>query len=198
LRKQTLEINRLSGYLLAMIRLRKPIALAAMAGALALAAAEPPAASAQAKPEQIGVFNDWEAYSFTEGKAKTCYALTRPRTSEPVGVKRGNVYLMVTYRTQTPTQPRTRDEVSVYFGYPLRSDAGIEASVGTDKFSFFGKDEAAWAPDARIDRAVVESMAKGITFTVKGVSTRGTATLDHYSLKGFSAALKAIGAACAN
>ena len=29
-------------------------------------------------------------------------------------------------------------------------------------------------------------------------STRGTATLDHYSLKGFSAALKAIGAACAN
>lgn len=168
------------------------MALAAIAAALA--AATPPAASAQATPEKIGVFNDWEAYSFTESKAKTCYALTKPRTSEPVGVKRGNVYLMVTYRTL----PRTRDEVSVYFGYPLRSDASIEASVGTDKFSLFGKDEAAWAPDTRADRAVVESMAKGITFTVKGVSTRGTATLDHYSLKGFSAALKAIGAACAN
>jgi len=168
--------------------------LAAVGGALALAAAYTPTASAQAAPEKIGVFNDWEAYAYSEGKGKTCYALTRPRTSEPTGVKRGNVYLMVTYRTH----PRTRDEVSVYFGYPLRTDSSVEASVGTDKFSLFGKDEAAWAPDTRADRAVVESMAKGITLTVKGVSTRGTATLDHYSLKGFGAALKAIGAACAS
>ena len=177
-----------------MNRRRAMFALAAAWGALALAAAFAAPASAQGAPEKIGVFNDWEAYAFTEGKAKTCYAMTRPRTSEPSGVKRGNVYMMVTYRTQ----PRTRDEISVYFGYPLRSDTGIEASVGTDKFSLFGKDEAAWAPDPRADRAVVESMAKGITLTVKGVSTKGTATLDHYSLKGFGAALKAIGAACAN
>lgn len=192
--KRTLEINRYSGYLFAMKRPREFLALAAALGVLVLAAAFAIPAAAQAAPDKIGVFNDWEAFAFTEGKAKTCYALTRPRTSEPLGVKRGNVYLMVTFRTL----PRTRDEISVYFGYKLRAETGIEASVGTDKFSLFGKDEAAWALDTKSDRAVVESMAKGITLTVKGISTKGTATLDHYSLKGFSAALKAIGAACAN
>ena len=39
-------------------------------------------------------------------------------------------------------------------------------------------------------------MIRGARLVVKGTSSRGTKTTDTYSLKGFSAAFKAIGKAC--
>ena len=43
---------------------------------------------------------------------------------------------------------------------------------------------------------VVDAMIRGARLVVKGTSSRGTKTTDTYSLKGFSAAFKAIGKAC--
>ena len=45
-------------------------------------------------------------------------------------------------------------------------------------------------------RAVQQAMRSGAKMIVTGVSSRGTKTIDTYSLSGISAAHKAIGTAC--
>jgi invasion protein IalB len=162
--------------------------------ALAALAAVAGAAEAQNAPAKLGAFSDWEAYTVSDGKNKVCYLLGRPKSSEPKDARRGEVYVMVTHRAQ----PKTRGEFSVNFGYALKPEAGVEAATGGEKFTLFGKDETAWTPDERIDRALVDAMTRGQSMTVRGISNRGTTTTDNYSLRGFGAARKAIDVACPN
>jgi invasion protein IalB len=160
------------------------VAIAALATA-AVHAAEP-------APKKLGSFADWEAYAYAEKKGKVCYLLGRPKHSEPKEVKRGDIYLIVSHRSGE----KVRDEVSVYVGYPLKDKSEVEAAVGDARFKLFTRDDAAWAKDAQGDRQLVDAMKKGQSLTVKGVSARGTATTDSYSLAGFTAAHNAIDAAC--
>jgi Invasion associated locus B (IalB) protein len=171
-----------------------------LAGPAWAQAAKPPAQpqaqpgpQAQA-PQKLGAFTDWEAYTFTDGKNKICYLLGRPKSSEPKDARRGDAYVMVTHRAQ----PKSRGEFSVNFGYGLKPEAAVEANTGGEKFVLFGKDETAWTPDEKIDRALVDAMSRGQSMTVRGITARGTATTDNYSLRGFGAARKAIDAACPN
>lgn len=161
-----------------------------LAGAIVAALAG--ASSANAAEKALGSFGDWTAHSYTEGKATVCYMVGRPKASEPKNVKRGEIYLMVTHRPAT----KVRDEVSVYLGYPAKASSDAEAAIGNAKFSLFTQDDAAWARDTKTDRALVEAMQKGQSLVLKATSVRGTATTDTYSLNGFSAAHKAIDAAC--
>ena len=46
------------------------------------------------------------------------------------------------------------------------------------------------------DATIVRSMVKGLALSVRGTSKKGTFSLDTYSLRGFSAARKAIVKAC--
>lgn len=161
-----------------------------LAGAVLVALAA--AASAQAAEKALGRFGDWTAHSYTEGKATVCYLVGRPKASEPKTARRGEIYLMVTHRPAT----KVRDEVSVYLGYPAKANADAEATIGSTKFALFTQDDGAWARDTRTDRTLVEAMQKGQSLVVKATSARGTATTDTYSLTGFSAAHKAIDAAC--
>ena len=161
-----------------------------LAGAVLVALAA--AAPAPAAEKALGGFGDWTAHSYTEGKATVCYMVGRPKASEPKNVKRGEIYLMVTHRPAT----KVRNEVSVYLGYPAKASSEAEAAVGGAKFALFTQDDAAWARDAKTDRALVEAMQKGQSLVLKATSARGTATTDTYSLTGFSAAHKAIDAAC--
>ena len=54
----------------------------------------------------------------------------------------------------------------------------------------------AWSNTPADDAKLVEAMRKGGKLTVKGVSSRGTETVDQFSLSGFTAAMKAISDAC--
>lgn len=181
-----LENDRPHRYLRLMQQNRMILAGAAV---VALAAG---VASAQAAEKALGSFGDWTAHSYTEGKASVCYLVGRPKASEPKTARRGEIYLMVTHRPAT----KVRDEVSVYLGYPAKASSEAEAAVGSAKFALFTQDDAAWARDTRTDRALVEAMQKGQSLVVKATSARGTATTDIYSLTGFTAAHKAIDAAC--
>jgi hypothetical protein len=175
---------------------RLTILACAMACA-ALPAFAPPALAqgqraAPTTPQSIGKFESWQAWSLTEGGKKLCYAVGRPRDSEPKNVKRDEIYLTVTHRPAD----KVRGEVGIYVGYPLKKDAPVEASVGREKFSLFAHEESAWVADPAQERKLVESMAKGDALVVKGISQRGTATTDTYALAGLTAALKALDGAC--
>ena len=58
------------------------------------------------------------------------------------------------------------------------------------------QDQIAWTSDPEIDGMLIKAMQRGTTMIIKGVSSRGTNTKDTYSLRGFTAAYKAISKVC--
>jgi hypothetical protein len=140
----------------------------------------------------VGTFEDWTAVTDERTGTKVCYAVSRPIRSEPQNVKRGDIWALVTQRPAA----KARDEVRFVQGYPLVEKGQVKVTIGSDSFLLFTAGEDAWAPSATVDGELVAAMRKGATMTVEGTSTRGTKTVDTYSLTGFTAALGAATKAC--
>tara|TARA_B110000971_G_C20017610_1_gene504721 strand:- start:1497 stop:2006 length:510 start_codon:yes stop_codon:yes gene_type:complete len=165
-------------------------------GALALLTA-PALAASNTKPVQE--FSDWRLFVEGRGAAKTCYLAAEPRSSAPATVKRGDTYLVVAHR---PGQG-VRGEISVRIGYPFSATSIPFAKVGSDDFNFItgvkaqnGADEWTWIEDLKQQPRLLRAMKRGNELVFKGTSARGTLTTDSYSLRGVTAAMKALDAAC--
>jgi hypothetical protein len=96
-----------------------------------------------------------------------------------------------------------RNEISVRIGYPFSATSEPFARVGSDEYGFFtgvqvenGADEWAWLEKLDEQARLVTAMKRGNELVFKGTSARGTLTTDSYSLKGVTAAMKALDAAC--
>lgn len=151
-----------------------------------------PAAAQQAEPRALGTFTDWLAYSWVENDNKVCYMLSRPLKSTPQGVKRGDIYVMVAYRPKS----KSKEEVSHVAGYPYKDKSTVEALIGNSKFLLATNNEVAWVPEGGSDDKLISAMRGGSKMVVKGTSSRGTLTVDTYSLQGFTAAYKQIRKSC--
>jgi invasion protein IalB len=169
--------------LLAMIR-------AILAGAAAACVAC--GAAAQANLTPIDAFKDWSAYTVKEKDGKACYIASQPKDSKPKDAKRDPIWLLVTHRPYR----KIENEVSIYSGYPYKDGSITRVEVDGQPFELFTANDTAWSNTPADDEKLVDAMRKGNMLHVKGVSARGTETMDQYSLAGFSAAMKAIGDAC--
>lgn len=142
-------------------------------------------------PASIGRFEDWEAATLTERGQKVCYAFTRAAASNPAVQGRGEVVLIVTHRG------RSRDEVAVRAGYTYPANAEpagtVEAAGGNIALAFFAAGEAAFARDRA---AAVAAFERGRSLRLAGPGPRGGTVTDMFSLRGFSAARRAINEAC--
>jgi hypothetical protein len=170
--------------------------LARLFGLLALLSS-PAVAAERTKPVQT--FSDWRLFVESQGVGKTCYLASEPRSSAPANVKRGDTYLVVSHR---PTQG-VRGEISVRIGYPFSATSMPFANVGSDSFDFItgvkaqnGADEWSWIEDLKQQPRLLRAMKRGNELVFKGTSARGTLTTDSYSLRGVTAAMKALDAAC--
>ena len=148
-------------------------------------------AAAQAAPELIGLFDDWEAYTATEGGAKICYMGSEPKKMEGKYSARGRVVMLVTHRPKD----KEKGVVSVTTGYTYKEGSDATVTIGDKTYKLFTSGGHAFAEEGR-DAALVDAMIRGADMVVKGTSSRGTLTTDTYSLTGFTAAWKAIGKAC--
>ncbi|WP_144299670.1 hypothetical protein [Elioraea rosea] len=148
-------------------------------------------AQAQGGPSSIGRFDDWEAATLSERGQKVCYAFTRAAASAPAVQGRGEVVLVLTHRG------RSRDEVAVRAGYTYPNNAEpagtVEASSGNIALAFFAAGEAAFARDRA---AAVNAFERGRSLRLAGPGPRGGTVTDVFSLRGFTAARRAIGEAC--
>lgn len=162
---------------------------AAASLAVALAAASPAFAG---DPQAIGTFGDWQAVTFDENGKTGCYITSKPTKEEGKYSQRGRVYALVTHRPAD----KTYDVVSFVAGYTYGDSGDVTVTIDQTNFSLFTHKDSAWAPDAAIDKKLVDAMKKGNRMIVKGKSSRGTATTDTYSLSGFSKAYQAIAEAC--
>ena len=163
------------------------------------AAQSPQKATAQenaSTPQQksLGTFGDWAAVVDGDGNKRLCYIGSAPKTAEGKYTTRGEAHFLVTHRPAD----KVKGEISVSAGYPFKEGKDAEAEIDGKKFKLFTRGENAWAYDAAADRAMVTAMKAGKQLIVRGISSRGTATTDTYSLAGFSAALAAIDKACGN
>lgn len=172
-----------------MIRFSKTM----IVGALAAIMMTPTVTSAAPKPESLGVFNKWVAYSYKNGKGPVCYVVSQPVDSNPKGLNRDPAFFLITHRPGDGV----RNEANTIIGYPFKGGSTASISVdGASTFQFFTSGDGAWAGSKDVDAKVVNAMKAGSKLVVTGRSARGTKTTDQYSLSGVSAALKKINEAC--
>jgi len=147
-------------------------------------------AAAKSDLQTIGDFQAWNAATFTDNSVRTCYAVSTPAESLPKNVRRGKIYVMVSRRSSEQT-----DELILVSGYPYKDGSPAQVSIDTSKFTLTTGNEFAWVPMGEVQQ-LVNAMIGGQEMTVEGISARGTETTDTYSLRGFTAAYRAMVKAC--
>ncbi len=135
---------------------------------------------------------DWEAFTGRESGKLVCYMGAVPTKSRGKYTKRGRTFLLITHR---PAE-KSKNVISLQAGYTFEKTSEVELAIGETSFKLFTDEQWAFAANTATDNELVKSMIGGAALIVRGLSSRGTQTTDTYSLKGFTAALKAIGKAC--
>lgn len=147
-------------------------------------------ALAEGEPEKLGGFKDWEAYTYQAPNSKVCFAFSEPQAKLPAKVKRDAIQFIV---TNYPGR-KVKGQISTIIGYPFKEGATVKLSIDNKSFDLFPVGDTAWAGDTDVE--IVAAMKKGTTLKIEGVSWKGTATTDTYSLAGISAAIDKIDSAC--
>ena len=142
--------------------------------------------------KKIGKFKDWEAMVVTEATGKLCFAQSSPILQAPKSNKR-DAKLFIAFR---PAE-KIINEVSVTAGYEFNKNNSITAASGKNKFKFDIKEQGfAWIADTKIEYRMIKRMKKGSRIMITGYNQKGSQTIDHYSLLGFTKAYNATKKAC--
>jgi hypothetical protein len=152
------------------------------------------AAAGGAEPTLIGQFGTWGAYSATPNGKKVCFALAKPSSSKtnPPNRPRDPAYAFVSTR---PAEKVT-NEVSIMIGYALKPGSESSLEVGGASYAMYTQGDGLWIKNAAEEERMVDAMRKSADVTVKGVSAKGTETVDTFSLKGLSQALDKLAQDC--
>ena len=142
--------------------------------------------------KKIGKYKDWEVMIMSEGSGKVCFAQSSPVLQTPKKNKR-DARLFVTFR---PSEKIT-DEISASPGYEFNKNNSVTAISGKNKIKFdIVQQGFAWIADNKIEKKMVKVMKKGSRIMIKGYNQKGSQTIDHYSLLGFTKAYNAAKTAC--
>jgi invasion protein IalB len=131
----------------------------------------------------IETYGDWTA-SLAQGKAKTCYALAKPKERSPEG-KHDQAYVFIADR---PAE-KVRNEVSIIPGFPIKEGSAAKARIGKANFDLVAVANAFFMKDASDDTHFVDALKRGGVLVVKAPPLKGPPITDTYSLNGFKQAL---------
>ena len=134
--------------------------------------------------KKIGKFKDWETVVLKNDSALVCFAQTKPVLQSPKNNPR-EARLFVSFR---PNEKIT-DEISITSGYEFNNKNSIIAKSGKKKYKFdITQENFAWMADNKKERKMIKTMKKGSRIMVTGYNQKGSQTIDHYSLLGFTKA----------
>ena len=164
------------------------------------AVAKPAAATAAAsvaggaEPTLVGQFGTWGAYTATPNGKKVCFALAKPSASRtnPANRPRDPAYAFVSTR---PAE-KVINEVSIMIGYTLKPGSESTLEVGGGTYAMYTQGDGLWIKNAAEEERMVEAMRKSADVVVKGVSAKGTETIDTFSMKGLAQALDRLSQDC--
>ena len=142
--------------------------------------------------KKIVKYKDWEVMAVTEASGKVCFAQSSPILQAPKSNKR-DAKLFIAFR---PAEKIT-NEVSVTAGYEFNKNNSITAASGKYKFKFDIKEQGfAWITDTKIELKMIKRMKRGSRIMITGYNQKGSQTIDHYSLLGFTKAYNTTKKAC--
>lgn len=141
-----------------------------------------------------GEHKAWSVFTVKQSGEKICYITSSPIKKTGNYKRRGEPYLLVTYRGKGIS------EVSSSSGYPYKKNSKVDLSLNKKaSFKLFTSSDTpkmAWAKDVSEDKRIISSMKKGSKLTIKGFSKLGTYSLDTYSLMGFTKAYNKMTSLC--
>ena len=141
--------------------------------------------------KKIGKYKDWESMVVTEAAGKVCFAQSSPILQAPKSNKR-DAKLFIAFRPAD----QIINEVSVTGGYEFNSNT-VTAQSGKNKFKFDIKEQGfAWIADTKVEAKMIKKMKKGSRIMITGYNQKGSQTIDHYSLLGFTKAYNTVKKAC--
>tara|TARA_Y100000996_G_scaffold381579_1_gene336164 strand:- start:307 stop:819 length:513 start_codon:yes stop_codon:yes gene_type:complete len=142
--------------------------------------------------KEIGKFKDWQSMKFLDATGTVCFAQSSPVLQSPKSNKR-DAKLFVTFR---PNE-KISDEISTSPGYEYNKSNSVIATSGKNKIKFDIMQQGfAWIADNKIEKKMVKVMKKGSRIMIAGYNQKGSQTIDHYSLLGFTKAYNAAKKAC--
>ena len=142
--------------------------------------------------KKIGKYKDWESMIVSEATGKVCFAQSLPILQAPKSNKR-DAKLFIAFRPAD----KIINEVSVTAGYEFNKNNSVTAASGKNKFIFDIKEQgSAWIADTKVEFRMIKRMKKGSRIMITGYNQKGSQTIDHYSLLGFTKAYNATKKAC--
>jgi len=142
--------------------------------------------------KKMGTHKDWETYVIKSDVGKVCFAQSKPVLQAPKTSTR-EARLFITFR---PNE-KIKDEVSITAGYAFNKKNLITAKSGKNKYKFdMSQENFAWMADEKQEKKMIRTMKKGSRIMITGYNQKGSQTIDHYSLLGFTKAYKATKANC--
>jgi len=147
-----------------------------------------------AEPTLIGQFGTWGAYTATPNGKKVCFALAKPSSQKtnPPNRPRDPAYAFISTR---PAEKVT-NEVSVMIGYTLKPGSESTLEVGGATYAMYTQGDGLWIKNAAEEERMVDAMRKAADVVVKGVSAKGTESIDTFSMKGLAQALDRLAQDC--
>jgi len=135
---------------------------------------------------------DWETYVVKNDSSKICFAQSMPVLQAPKANSR-EARLFVTFR---PNE-KISDEISITSGYEYNKKNSIMARSGKYKYKFdIAQENFAWMADNKKEKKMIKTMKKGSRIMVTGYNQKGSQTIDHYSLLGFTKAYNSAKKSC--
>ena len=142
--------------------------------------------------KKMGTHKDWETYVINSDSGKVCFTQSKPVIQAPKSNPR-DARLFITFR---PGEKIT-NEISITAGYEFNTKNSITATSGKNKYKFdLAQEGFAWMTDNKLESKMVKTMKKGSRIMITGYNQKGSQTIDHYSLLGFTKAYNATKANC--
>ena len=142
--------------------------------------------------KKMGTHKDWETYVIKSEKGKVCFAQSKPVLQAPKTSSR-EARLFISFR---PGENIT-NEISITSGYDFNNKNSITAKSGKHKYKFdIAEENFAWMTSDKLEKKMIKIMQTGSRIMVTGYNQKGSQTIDHYSLLGFTKAYKATKANC--
>ena len=142
--------------------------------------------------KKVGKFKDWEVMVMSEASGKVCFAQSSPVLQAPKKNKR-DARLFITFR---PGE-KISNEISATAGYEFNKNNTVLATSGNNKFKFDIKQQGfAWMTSNKKEKIMVKVMKKGSRIMLSGYNSKGSQTIDHYSLLGFTKAYNTAKKSC--
>ena len=150
-------------------------------------------ASAQAEEVKKVLKNkDWSTYVIKNETSKICFAQSLPILQAPKSNVR-EARLFVTFR---PNE-KISDEISITSGYEYNKKNSVMARSGKYKYKFdISQENFAWIADNKKEKKMIKTMKRGSRIMVTGYNQKGSQTIDHYSLLGFTKAYNSAKKSC--